>query len=102
MPSLSQKKLLAWFGFFSVGGVWFFFFFPAKEGQNDKLELLNLFCAMLVFLKAPFSLRQAFVPWSSGTVLGNGQGHIKTLDKRCAETSQVLKWSSPCNGTQCN
>lgn len=78
------------------------FFFPAKEGQNDKPELLNSFCAVLVFLKAPFSLHQAFVPWSSGTVLGNGQGHIKTLGKRCAEMSRVLKFSSSYNGTQCD
>lgn len=53
MPSLSQKKSLAWFGVFFfvvVGG----YFFPAKEGQNDKLELLHSFCARLVLLKALF------------------------------------------------
>lgn len=49
MPSLSQKKSLAWV-FFVGGG----YFFPAKEGQNDKLELLNTFCVRLVLLKAPF------------------------------------------------
>ena len=39
MPSLSQKKSPA------------FFFPPAKEGQNDKLLLLNSFHVGMAFLK---------------------------------------------------
>lgn len=38
MPSLSQKKSPA-------------FFSPAKEGQNDKLLLLNSFHVGMAFLK---------------------------------------------------
>lgn len=71
MPSLSQKKSLAW-GFFVGGG----YFFPAKEGQNDKPELLNSFCVRLVLLKAPFlrGIRPLVwwrSPWESG-------GHTET------------------------
>lgn len=44
MPSLSQKKSPA-----------FFFPPPAKEGQNDKLPLLNSFHVGMAFLKDPLN-----------------------------------------------
>lgn len=43
MPSLSQRKSPA------------VFFAPAKEGQNDKLLLLNSFHVGMAFLKDPLN-----------------------------------------------
>lgn len=45
-----KSKEITSVGFFVDGG----YFFPAKEGQNDKLEFLNSFCVRPLLLKAAF------------------------------------------------
>lgn len=75
MPSLSQKKSLAW-GFLLMVGI----FSLQKKGKMTNQSFWIHFVWDCSFSKLPFP--GVFIPQGGGTVIRSWRGHSKTLDER--------------------